>query len=128
MASLSERQNIAKGKARQLMIILDWEVIVTAIKEELPIIFKYVDRHNVFNECRLAYPLNFWETPSTVNWAGKVWLWAAHPVHDKREQYDVSKIVDVRLIPTLLESFLDPVPNAFLLNGSISSLETTIIP
>lgn len=123
----SERQEIAKGKASELMIPLDFEVLTTAIKEGVPVWFKYIDRHSVFTQRRVIYPLNFFETPASFGWEGKVWLWATHLFHGKREQYDVSHMVDVRIFPTLLEGDLDPELNRIFFDGSGVSIATTVI-
>ena len=127
MASLSKRHEIAKGKASEIMISLDFEVLVKAMAEGAPVWFKYLDRHGAFAQRRVVLPHNFWETPPTGAWPGKVWIWSTHLLHGKREQYDVSQIVDVRFFPTLLESVLDPSPNSMFWVGSGISLETTPI-
>ena len=127
IASLAERQEIAKGKASELMIPLDFRVLEKAISEGLPVWFKYTDRHSVFAQRRVVYPRNFWETPPTPSWVGKVWLWSSHLLHGKREQYDVSRIIDVRIFPTLLEAVLDPSLNNMFWDGSGISLNTTVI-
>lgn len=127
MASLSERQDIAKGKASALLVPLDFRVIEKSITEGVPIWFKYTDRNGVFAQRRVTQPLNFWETPPTPSWSGKIWLWAVHVLHGKREQYDVSRIIDVRFFPTLLEAVLDPSLSRMFWDGSAVSLETTVL-
>jgi len=116
---------LSREHAKPLMIPLDFEVLTKAIDEGKPVWFKYTDRYFMFAQRRVILPVNFFETPPTSSWGGKVWLWAAHVIHGKREQYDVSRIVDVRFFPTLLEAMLDPsVDRDFWVGGAVS-LETT---
>ena len=127
IATLAERQETAKGKASQLMIPLDFEVLTQAIKEGAPVWFKYTDRFGVFTQRRAVVPRGFFETPKTASWQGKTYLWSSHIIHGRREQYNVTRIFDVRFFPRLLEAVIDPsLSNIFWAGGGVS-LETTIL-
>lgn len=128
IATLAERQEIAKGKASALMLPIDFAILIQAIDEGAPLWFKYTDRFGTYAQRRAVIPRGFFETPPTSTWPGKVYLWATHLLHGRREQYNVKRIFDARFIPRSIEAFVDPLDNAMYWDGTALSLETTVIP
>ena len=105
---LAERQRIAAEKAQELMTSEDYRTMVEAIRDHKPVLFKYTDRFGTYAQYRANYVEGFVYFPETNIWPGSVCVWSFHSPHNKKEQYRVERIEDVKFVITLLEALLDP--------------------
>lgn len=114
---LAERQKLAAEKAREILAPDDYDTLVIAMRDRLPVRFKYTDRYSRYSQYHTEYVDSFLEFPETGFFAGSVNVWSFHELHEKSEQYNCERILDVSRIITLLDALLDPSTNVEFWGG-----------
>lgn len=120
----------SRDQARKVLSEDDYNELIEAIDENKEVIFYYTDKNKDFSHYKKVKPIEFILTPGYYEgirkiedelnpienggkplWqkiAGTVYLWAYHDKHKKKESFYAETIIDVNIIPTLLEAIRDP--------------------
>lgn len=103
-------KKLSEEEAKKILKPEDYEKFKKLMKGSPSSSFGYTDRFGAYSVHKGVDPIGYFMTPGypADEDPGRVYLWAYHSIHGKKESYVVSRIGDVEVIPGFMDGLTDP--------------------
>lgn len=103
-------KKLSDDEAKKILSPKDYEIFKKIMKGSPATEFFYTDRFGSTKNYKGIDPIGYFMTPGWTpeEKPGRVYLWAYHKTHSKKESFVVSRISQVEVIPGLMDGIVDP--------------------